>query len=93
MQRALKPKLETGDAEGEDPEEDTDAVAALRGVNGYKAEFGVGKNWKVYDGDPGNEHFVDSGYSREDIDTIWNAEKKYQDRIISIQGGLQHISQ
>ncbi len=87
MQKALKPDFNKA---GGSTEDDMDVISRLRSVNGNRVEFGVGKNWKVYDGDSSNEHFVESGYTREEINSIWEnskSEEKYQDRIISIRAG------
>lgn len=86
MQKALKPDFSKAGGSTED--DNADVMSRLRSVSGNRVEFGVGKNWKVYDGDTLNEHFVESGYTRDEINNIWKnsgAEEKYQDRIISLR--------
>ena len=86
MQKALKPDFSKAGGSTED--DNADVMSRLRSVSGNKVEFGVGKNWKVYAEDSSNEHFVESGYTRDEINEIWKnsgAEEKYQDRIISLR--------
>ena len=84
MQKTFAPKF-TGTG-GEDS--DSDPVRKLREKDGYKAVFGVGKNW-TYDGmGESGSAFVDAGYTGKEINDIWagsNSDTKYQDRIVSLR--------